>query len=50
MICRNLTFDNPGIFESTRITQQPHRDEVEWCNLWLLHQYMYILSENKFVR
>lgn len=48
MICKNLTFDNPGIFESTRILSELHRDEAESCNLWLLHRYMYMLGDPKF--
>lgn len=48
MICKNLTFDNPGIFESTRILSKSHRDEAECCNLWLLHRFIYMLSDTKF--
>lgn len=50
IICKNLTFDNPGLFESTIILSQAHRDEVECCNLWLIHQYMFMLSSTKFVK
>lgn len=50
IICNNLTFDNPGLFESSRILSKSHRDGVKCCNMWLLHQFMYMLSEHKYIR
>lgn len=43
----NLTFDNPGLFTSKKIISQILQNEVEGCNLWLVHQYIYILNEHK---
>lgn len=46
IIRENLTFDQPGLF-SIKITSQAVRDEVECCNLWLVHQYIHIMNEYK---